>query len=288
MSDEPVIRRAETPADYRACQEAQRLAWGITEDGYLVPVATLVGAQNHGGLVLGAFLPDGRAVALSFAFLGRIEGRSCLYSQLTGVIPEYQGRGLGLDLKLAQRMHAQKEGIGLLAWSFDPMQAGNANFNLGKLGATAGRFVADMYGPRTDALNAGIPTDRLIAEWSTQGNFEPGPADGRLPDVPRRIKVSRDSDGRLHPGGLEPTTAPCLLIEIPEDIGRLRRDDPGLASEWQLAVRDALTRGFADSYRAIGFGRLDEGGLRRNFYVLARPETARTGRVPGSHDIGED
>ncbi|WZO96629.1 hypothetical protein EP7_003631 [Isosphaeraceae bacterium EP7] len=288
MSDEIVIRRAETPADYRACQEAQRLAWGITEDGYLVPVATLVGAQHHGGLVLGAFLPDGRAAALSFAFLGRIDGRFCLYSQLTGVIPEYQGRGLGLDLKLAQRAYAQGQGIGLLAWSFDPMQAGNANFNLGKLGATVGRHVADMYGPRTDALNAGIPTDRLIAEWSTQGIFKPGPVDRPLPDAPRRIKVFVGEDGLLRPDGLEPTTSANMLIEIPEEIGVLRRDHPELASEWQLAVREAFSRAFADSYRAVGFGRTTEDGRRRNFYLLTRPEPSKVDRAPGSHNSGED
>ena len=55
--DAVVIRRAAVPADYRACQDAQRRAWGIVEDGYLVPIATLVGANLHGGLVLGAFRP---------------------------------------------------------------------------------------------------------------------------------------------------------------------------------------------------------------------------------------
>ena len=87
VDDEITIRRAETIADYRACQDAQRRRWGISDDGYLVPIATMVGANLHGGLVLGAFLPSGEAVAMSFAFLGRIEGRLCLYSQLTGVVP---------------------------------------------------------------------------------------------------------------------------------------------------------------------------------------------------------
>ena len=53
------IRRAEAPADYVALQDAQRGAWGLDDDSYVVPVATMVGAQHHGGLVLGAFLPDG-------------------------------------------------------------------------------------------------------------------------------------------------------------------------------------------------------------------------------------
>ena len=72
---EVTIRRAESLADYRACQEAQRKAWGIAEDGYIIPIATMVGANLHGGLVLGAFLEDGSAAAMSFAFLGRLENR---------------------------------------------------------------------------------------------------------------------------------------------------------------------------------------------------------------------
>src|SRR5215218_1403016 len=117
MADAITIRRAETPRDYRACQQAQRLAWGIADEAYVVPIATMVGAQLHGGLVLGAFLPGGEAVGVSFAFLGRLEGRLCLYSQLTGVVPGHQSGGLGYQLKTAQREHALAEGIGLIAWA---------------------------------------------------------------------------------------------------------------------------------------------------------------------------
>ena len=150
LDDEITFRRAETIADYRACQEAQRQAWGIDDEGYLVPVATMVGANLHGGLVLGGFLPSGAAVAMSFAFLGRIERQLCLYSQLTGVVSGYQSRGLGYRIKLLQRNIARGEGIEIIAWAFDPLQAGNAHFNLARLGATAGRYVANMYGERTD------------------------------------------------------------------------------------------------------------------------------------------
>src|SRR3954464_6443316 len=120
MSEAITIRRAETIADYRACQEAQRRAWGIAEENYVVPVATMVGAQHHGGLVLGAFLPDGEAVGLSFAFLGRTEGRLCLYSQLTGVVPGYQDRGIGYRLKTYQQEFARAEDVPCIAWAFDP------------------------------------------------------------------------------------------------------------------------------------------------------------------------
>ena len=196
LDDEITIRRAESVADYRACQDAQRRAWGVTEDGYLVPIATMVGANLHGGLVLGAFLPGGEAVAMSFAFLGRIEGRLCLYSQLTGVVPGYQSRGLGYRIKLRQRDFARAEGIDVIAWAFDPLQAGNAHFNLARLGATAGRYVDNMYGERTDALNAGVPTDRLIAEWDMKTE-----SDAPIPASDDASKTLAPAD--RHDGGHE-------------------------------------------------------------------------------------
>lgn len=261
MSD-IVIREAETPADYRACQDAQRRAWGLSDEGYVVPVATLVGAQLHGGLVLGAFLPGGEAVGVSFAFLGRIDGRLGLYSQLTGVVPGYQGQGIGKRLKERQREVARQRGLELIAWAFDPLQSGNAHFNLDVLGATAQRYVVDMYGPRTDALSAGAPTDRLIVEWETIAPPRTARAAKAIADWPALIvegaRVALD------------VTPPEVFLEVPENINRLRRESPALASAWQLAVREAFLGAFAAGYRAVSFVREQVDGMARCGYVLER------------------
>ena len=42
MQPEITIRRPHTPGEYQSLQEAQKRAWGITQDGYVVPVARLV------------------------------------------------------------------------------------------------------------------------------------------------------------------------------------------------------------------------------------------------------
>lgn len=276
MTDAPVtIRRAATPADYRACQDAQRRAWGIAEENYVVPVATMVGAQLHGGLVLGAFLPDGTAAGLSFAFLGQIEGRLGLYSQLTGVVPEFQGQGLGERLKHAQREIARSEGLEVIAWAFDPLQAGNAHFNLARLGATAVRYVDDMYGPRTDALNAGVPTDRLIAVWETNPDATRcviDPAEMRT--LPRLIVASWGPEGRLEPVAVVfPPASPTVLLEIPASIARLRGEAPSVAESWRLAVRTAFTGAFAAGYQAVGFVRDEEDRGPRCAYVLRQADS---------------
>ncbi len=272
-NDQIAIRRAVTVADYRACQTAQRRAWGITEDGYVVPVATMVGANLHGGLVLGAFLPTGEAVAMSFAFLGRVEGRLCQYSQLTGVVPEYQSRGLGYQIKLVQRDLARADGIERIAWAFDPLQAGNAHFNLGRLGASAGRYVPNMYGERTDSLNASVPTDRLIVEWDITAEHPAAVSLDATTTLPRLIDTGEGENDPSKPLGVWLKLiheAPRLLLEIPRDIASIRRDQPELAEEWRVAVGEALRNAFAAGFRAVQFVRDESSGRPRGFYVLER------------------
>ena len=260
--DKITIRPAESVADYLACQHAQKRAWGITDDSYLVPLATMVGAQLHGGLVLGAFTPSGEALGLSFGFLGKIRGRLCLYSQLTGVVPGQQGLGLGGRLKSAQRDFARAEGLACLAWAFDPLQAGNAHFNLERLGATAEQFVENMYGRRSDALNANATTDRLIAEWSTDPIAKPS-TPPVSEDVPRLIK-----GGELPLAELDrKLDSPTLLLEIPADIAGLRNHQPELAELWASAVRQSFRTAFQAGYRAEGFLREIDG---RCSYILRR------------------
>ncbi len=264
------IRRAETPDDYRACQHAQRQAWGITEDGYVVPVATMVGAQLHGGLVLGAFLPDGMAVGVSFAFLGRMGTRLGLYSQLTGVVPGYQGHGLGERLKHAQRDFARDQGLDVIAWAFDPLQAGNAHFNLALLGTTVGRYIENMYGLRTDALNAGVPTDRVIAEWETTSRDRVVLDPVEILQSPRIVEFVCPPPPSRRRVGVRGLSGPRVLLEIPADIAWMRRDEPARAEAWRQAVREAFQAALAAGFRAVEFVRDETTSPRRCFYVLER------------------
>jgi predicted GNAT superfamily acetyltransferase len=271
--EEITIRRAQSIADYRACQEAQKRAWEISEEGYVIPVATMVGANLHGGLVLGAFLPSGEAVAMSFAFLGKIEGKLCLYSQLTGVVPEHQSRGLGYQIKLFQRQVAGAEGIERIAWAFDPLQAGNAHFNLTRLGALGVRYVENMYGERTDRLNTGAPTDRLIAEWNAAAAPGAPLSFDSVSELPRLIELNETCGHRLIPIGvrhISEVDQPRLLLEIPVDIATLRTENPDLAETWRSLVGQAFQRAFEKSYRAVHFVRDNSSVLRRGYYVLER------------------
>jgi predicted GNAT superfamily acetyltransferase len=257
------VRDVQGADELHACQDLQRRAWGITEDGYVVPVATMASVQRVGGLILGAFDADRRLIGFAFAFLGKLNGRLILWSQLTGVHPAHQRTGVGRMLKLEQRRRARDMGLEAVAWAFDPLQASNAAFNLGVLGATCGLYELDMYGSRTDALNVGLATDRLLAEWSTSG--EPGGRTAPWADGVDLIDVSTGQPAVVHE---LPRSADHLQIEIPARIADVKsRGGPNLARDWQIALRTAFQTAFDAGFRAVGFTRSDAARPR---YLLGR------------------
>ena len=256
------VRDVRGPDEMRACQELQRRAWGITEDGYVLPVAMMAGAQKVGGLVLGAFDPSQALVGFAFAFLGKLNDRLILYSQLTGVHPAHQSTGVGRMLKFEQRQRARDMGLEAVVWAFDPLQASNASFNLAVLGATCRTYESDMYGSRTDALNVGLATDRLIAEWSTTG--EPDGRTAPWSDGSELIDTGRSGrPERVHD---IPSDAVHLHVEVPPRITDLKAG-PNLVDEWQQALRQAFRGAFAAGFVAVGFTRSDPSHPR---YLLER------------------
>jgi len=128
-----------------------------------------------------------------------------------------------------------------------------------------------MYGPRTDALNAGTPTDRLIAEWDVESRTRSALDAQAVREFSRLIRTAPREDGRLEPSdvSLDPSQS-SLLLEIPPDINQLRTDSPPLAERWRQAVRRAFLEAFAAGYRATGFVRDEADEPRRAFYVLQR------------------
>jgi predicted GNAT superfamily acetyltransferase len=246
------VRDVRGPDELRACQELQRRAWGITEDGYVLPVAMMAGAQKVGGLVLGAFDANQALVGFAFAFLGKLNDRLILYSQLTGVHPAHQRTGVGRMLKFEQRRRARDMGLEAVVWAFDPLQASNASFNLAVLGATCRTYESDMYGSRTDALNVGLPTDRLIAEWSTSG--EPGGRTTPWSDSVELIETGLSA--RPEHVHAVPPDATHLQVEVPPRIADLKAG-PNLVDEWQQALRQAFQNAFAAGFVAVGFTRTD-------------------------------
>ncbi len=267
LSPAITIRPVATVEEYRACQALQRLAWGIVEDGYVVPIATMISVQHAGGLVLGAF-EDERLIGFAFGYLGRVHGRWALYSQLAAVDPAYQSHGVGGGLKVAQRDWARAQGLDLVAWSYDPLQSGNANFNLHRLGATSRTYQVNYFGERTDSLNAGLETDRLLVEWPVEERPQHWLGARSDEDTPA-ARVLVDADGHLAELGGLPDAA-MVHIHIPPDIVAVKAYEPETAQVWQQAVRAAFLAAFDAGYIAMDFHREPAAAGLQTHYILRR------------------
>lgn len=156
------IRRLLDPEEYRDAEELMGSAWGILDRVDITPRHVLVTAQKNGGLVLGAFAPDGQLVGFLFGFLGTTaEGKLKHVSHQVGVHPQYRGLHLGYLLKRAQRGEVRRQGLDLITWTYDPLETVNAHLNLTQLGAVCSTYLRNVYGELRDNLNRGLPTDRF-------------------------------------------------------------------------------------------------------------------------------
>jgi predicted GNAT superfamily acetyltransferase len=186
----------------------------------------VVRAVVYGGGYLGLAHRGGRLVGASYGFLGVLDGELYLHSHITGVRFEHRDARIGLTLKQHQRAWCAERGIAAIRWSYDPLVARNAHFNLTTLGARVERYEEDFYGPMDDHLNRGDPSDRLIVRWLTS----PTPTAVPAPIVAERVPV-------------------------PEDIVSLRRHDRGAAREHRYRVRAALGSRLQAGWKVVGFDR---------------------------------
>lgn len=265
------IRDLTTYAEMVSLRGLQREIWGLAEPDIGLYPPLLVSAAKNGGMVLGAFdNVTGQMVGFLFGFLGREAGGPLkLCSQTMGVLKAWRSHGIAEALKQEQRRRVMAQGLPLVTWTFDPLEGPNAHLNLHKLRAVSRTYWRDVYGADFGALNAGLPTDRLLVEWWVQGKrleqeTRPDPVGQPIFAVEgtgttrRVVHLSLD------------LASPLLLLEIPADIHLVKESDMALALDWRLKVREAFEHYFAQGYLATDFISTWESGERRNHYVLQK------------------
>ncbi len=132
---------------------------------------TIHSMAYHGGIVLGAY-DNGKLIGISFSYPGYRNDEVYLYSHMTGVTDQKKYSGAGYMMKMRQKELAIKYGYKMIAWTFDPVMSLNGFFNIGKLGAVSRNYLDNFYGTMNDGINAGLPTDRLVAEWHIRENYD--------------------------------------------------------------------------------------------------------------------
>ncbi|MCS7475642.1 GNAT family N-acetyltransferase [Umezawaea endophytica] len=220
-------------------------------------------AGNH---VSGAFDVD-RLVGACVGFV-HAPGGHALHSHIAGVSAAAAGRGVGFALKLHQRAWAVERDLAEIVWTFDPLVARNACFNLVKLAARPTEYLTNFYGPMADAINGDQDSDRLLVRWPLHDPAVVRACAGDPPGVDLAAEITAGAvraldiaaDGGPVPGRLDGTTS---LVAVPRDVERLRATDPEMARRWRAAVRAVLTGLIEDGGRVDGFD-------RAGWYVVRR------------------
>jgi predicted GNAT superfamily acetyltransferase len=211
-----------------------------------MPPALLRAFLHAGGVLVGAFAGQDQ-VGFVLGFLGWEDGLH-LHSHMLAVLPDRQSRGVGRALKLAQRASCLDRGIGQVRWTYDPLLAGNARFNLNLLGVVATAFHRDFYGAMPDRLNRGERSDRFEVRWDlasgrVQRALEGGAGleGGDLPS----ILDARGEPTVPEPVSFEAPVGAGCTVSIPKDHLSLRSRDPALGTRWRDAAAAAFDRCFA-------------------------------------------
>lgn len=226
------IRTLDTLDDVARASDLFSEVWGGDRDP--MPSALMRALEHAGNYVVGLY--DGeQMVGASVAFFAAPAART-MHSHVTGVLTEYQGRGLGRVLKQHQRSWALRRDVGHITWTYDPLVARNAHFNLKGLGARATEYLVNQYGAMYDGVNLGGESDRIMASWALASPPVPTPEASRV----------------------------VATVEIPADIETLRRESPEDAAAWRLRVREQFLALLADGLVVGGFD--DDQG-----YLFVRP-----------------
>jgi predicted GNAT superfamily acetyltransferase len=230
------VRECSTVEDFETCIALQREAFGLP-DIEISPRRHFIVSHNAGGWTLGAFA-DGRMVGFVHHLVAlRGEDEIIGYSHMMAVARDFQNRGVGAQLKWAQRARAMAEGRRFIKWTWDPMQARNAHFNLNRLGVVVRAYSENFYGTdypvNPENIYEGIDSDRLFAEWEL--------------DSPHVEAIAAGSN-------FDRGTA-VVEIAIPADWQGLVRKDRRAARREQMRVRQEFQSAFSRGLLCKGFER---------------------------------
>lgn len=241
--EETIIRECTTIEEFDCCVHLQHEAFGLP-DLEISPRRHLIVSRQAGGWTLGAFVA-GRMVGFVHHLAAvRSNNEIYGYSHVMAVARDYQNKGVGARLKWAQRKKALSEGRTFIRWTWDPMQARNAHFNLNRLGVTVDSYAENFYGLDYNADQSlaiaerpGLQSDRLFANWSLNSP--------RVSHLAADLPLAIDAQ-------------PAATITIPTEWTALVKRDGQQARAELLRVRSEFRKAFEQRLVCAAFERGDD------------------------------
>ena len=255
-------RSLESIDDLEKVADLEILVWGV-QPRDAVPANLLHAMVNAGSLVVGAY-DKNKLIGMALMFPTDRNKHKRLWSHMAAVDPAYQSRGIGFEIKQFQRKWALKNGYLEIGWTFDPLQRGNANFNLHVLGGSTNIYHENFYGEMNDGINAGLPSDRVEVIWQLRNQRVKRLSEHKKPssllalsNISDEQYLLKDSNNQPIYRELSPNQT-VYLVEIPANINALKRLSIDLALAWQIALRNTFQTAFRSGYSAQDFILIDD------------------------------
>ena len=249
MNSKPeiVIKECVSIEELDACVKLQREVFALP-DLEISPRRHLIVTKHAGGFSLGAFV-ENELVGFVLSVPGFRGEERFFYSHMTAVSQKFQNYGIGARLKWAQRERALAENVKFIKWTFQPVQARNAFFNLERLGATIKTYAPNFYGTDYSTSHEpggqfGLDSDRLFGEWNLES--EKVVALSRGENFTESGKVAR-------------------TIEIPNNWNAILKSDPQKAIDEQERAKREFQSAFNEGLICRGFVR-DESNPKYLFF----------------------
>jgi len=235
---EITIREVETLEGLQQCVELQRKVFA-SPDLEISPVRHLLVARYAGGFTIGAYA-GARLVGFVLSLPMFLENlKPAFYSHMTAVDQEYQSLGIGARLKWAQRERALAAGVDYIKWTYQPVLARNAYFNIERLGVTIETYMPNFYGTGAEANESKIQvrdvdSDRLFADWHLLS--------------PKTVALSK-GEKYVESGEI------VRAVEIPPDWNTLVVEDTERAITEQERIKYEFQTAFSEGLIVRGFER---------------------------------
>lgn len=222
------IRECITLAELSDCVQLQRDVFALPEIE-ISPVRHLIVTKNAGGFSLGAYLEE-KLIGFVLSVPAFLYGEKAYYSHMTAVLQEFQSYGIGTKLKWAQRERALADSVKFIKWTYQPVLARNAFFNLEKLGVIIKHYEPNFYGTDYSTSHEqegklGLDSDRIFAEWHLES-----------PKVKALAKGEKYVE----------TAEAKLTIEIPNNWSDLVKNDLPQAINEQNRIKNEFQKAFAE------------------------------------------
>lgn len=246
-----------------------------------LPAELLVALARNGGFVGVARTEAGEVVGMACGFLGIYDFHFRHHAHALAIHPAHRSGEVALRLREAQRDHCLDQGIEIMTWLADPLDAGEAAFGMARLGAYAREY---HRGRGPDGADDAA-RDRLYVEWPI--GTERAYRRLRGEDLPPSLEAAEGEGIRVLLEA-DAAGAPLSTGEAGDESHLLARlpavePDGESAAAWRAALRAALEGTFARGYAIVEYLRGSDG---RAAYLLV-PQPRRAAEAGESGQVTE-